>query len=147
MTTRAKPLLYLAEPPARKTVSLSKVSAFDHFALFSTFLLVIGGAILILDHASARSTGMEAQSLDWFVTISNMMSTCGQLIGEYTALLGAGMLSIFTIVAFVVGLRLLDSLHSERLYASRSKDLSQGLAYNSKVAKESRSYLLAPVFQ
>lgn len=149
MTHRAQPLLYLAEPPARKTSSGVKISLLDHLLLLATFALLIGGCVLILDHASARSTGLEAQSGDWLVSASALLGSFGQMLGQYTALLGAGILSTLMIIGFVMALRLLDTAHSR--YAgqiSRGNEEGGGITSSRILAKESGGmYLLSPVFQ
>lgn len=148
MTHRAQPLLYLAEPPARKTSSGVKISLLDHLLLLATFALLIGGCVLILDHASARSTGLEAQSGDWLVSASALLGSFGQMLGQYTALLGAGILSTLMIIGFVMALRLLDTAHSR--YAGQISRGNEGGGITSSriLAKESGGiYLLSPVFQ
>ncbi len=149
MTRPAEPLLYLAEPaPAvRKSPGVVKISLFDHFVHFTIFLFLVGGSALLLDQASARATGHEAQAGHWFAHGWAALSTFGSLFGKYTALFGASLVSTALMVAMVQSLRLLDVMHCRNVAAALREKPGGGTQVTRAMARDGGYYMLAPVFE
>ncbi|MDZ4289920.1 MAG: hypothetical protein U0984_18285 [Prosthecobacter sp.] len=158
MTRTDLPLLHLAEPTARQ-IPQSRVHLFDALFLTAALVLVVGGALFLIDQASARSSGQEATFHRLCTEASLWLPAIMTGAAKYATLFLASIVNSALIVFLVTSLRSLDRkvgrMSNRRAFGftpmRRVHNLRRAQAARARQttvrARESQSFLLSPVFR
>jgi hypothetical protein len=154
MTRTDLPLLYLAEPVAKRQPPQSRLTFADTAFLLTAMVLVAGGCLWLLDMASARSSGQAPVATHFFSDILTWLPALLMTSGKYLLLLLASILNSALIVALVYSLRSLDrgvrrasNRASFRLTPLRKAQNVRRPKGHQPRREAAPSYLLSPVFR
>jgi hypothetical protein len=141
--------------PSQLSDSKSAVGSSD-YAFFMTALVgICGSCFLLLDLASARSSGQDSMMLNFASQIAHAIPSIVGSISTYFTLFLSSILTSGILVAFVYGLRALDQKvtgshnhQSSSYFTLKAAKVASINQYKAALrGRECRLFLISPVFQ